>query len=67
MDDVGTVIRGLAGEPDVTVKISWAGSTDENVTDVESRYVVDIETAATAIKEWLSSGEESSLGWWERQ
>lgn len=57
----------MAGEPDVTVKISWAGSTDENVTDVESRYVVDIETAATAIKEWLSSGEESSLGWWERQ
>ena len=108
--DVGAVIRGLEGEPDVTVMVSWTGTTDENImfvvngasvflgmnrdldgvfqyvardnadcqgtqqfmitgtpTDIESRYVVDIETAATVVKEWLGSGEESSLGWWERQ
>jgi hypothetical protein len=31
VDDAGSVIRGLEGEPDITVKISWAGSTDEHV------------------------------------
>jgi hypothetical protein len=110
VDDVGAVIRGLEGGPDVTVIISWAGTIDENVifavngasvflglshnldgvfqyvargnadrpgaqqfmisgepTNIQSRYVVDIETAATVVTEWLRFGEESSLGWWERQ
>ena len=29
--DVGAVIRGLEGEPDVTVMVSWTGTTDENI------------------------------------
>ena len=38
------------------------GDTESNI---ESRYVVDIETAAAVVQEWLRSGEESSLGMWE--
>jgi hypothetical protein len=30
-DDVGGIIRGLAGEPDVTVKVSWEGVPGERV------------------------------------
>jgi hypothetical protein len=108
-DDVGGIIRGLAGEPDVAVKVFWEGVTDERVslgitgfnvflvlarprqlyqyvahghddrqemipfitncepTDIRSRYVVDIETAAAVVQEWLISGQESSLGLWERR
>jgi hypothetical protein len=36
-------------------------------TDIRSRYVVDIETAAAVVQEWLISGQESSLGLWERR
>lgn len=36
-------------------------------TDIESRYVLDIGTAAAVVQEWLTSGEDSSMGWWERQ
>lgn len=109
-DDVGGIIRGLEGEPDVTVEVSREGVTDERVmlgisgtnvclglvrprelyqyvahgnddrrgrilfmtsgepTNIRSRYVVDIETAATVVQEWLRSGEEeSSLGQWEHR
>jgi hypothetical protein len=109
-DDVGGIIRGLAGEPDVAVKVFWEGVTDERVslgitgfnvflvlarprqlyqyvahghddrqemipfitncepTDIRSRYVVDIETAAAVVQEWLRTGyEPSSFGRWERR
>lgn len=36
-------------------------------TPIESRYIVDIETAALVVQEWLRNGEDSTLGWWERQ
>jgi Immunity protein Imm1 len=36
------------------------------VTDIESRYIVDIETAVAVVREWLTSGyESSSFGRWE--
>jgi len=31
VDDAGDIIRGLEGEPDVTVTVSWAGVTNERV------------------------------------
>jgi hypothetical protein len=107
-DEVADIIRGLEGEPDITVIVSWGkaneyvllGISGANVvvrmvrpldelyqyvahsnddrrgttlfmtsgepTNIESRSVVDIETAATVVQEWLRSGEEeSSLGRWE--
>jgi hypothetical protein len=36
-------------------------------TDIESRYVLDLATAAKVIREWLDKGEKSSFGFWERQ
>jgi hypothetical protein len=36
-------------------------------TDVEPRFVVDVSAAATVVQEWLTEGEWSSLGTWERQ
>jgi len=36
-------------------------------TDITARYVVDIKTAAAVVQEWLTSGQESSLGRWERR
>jgi hypothetical protein len=35
--------------------------------DMESRYVSPVAVAADVIKEWISEGENSSLGYWERQ
>lgn len=35
--------------------------------DIEDRYVVDLATAASVVREWLVAGEESSRGTWERQ
>jgi hypothetical protein len=35
--------------------------------DIETRYVVDLETAGAVIQEWVDRGEDSSLGVWERQ
>ncbi len=108
-DEVAGIIRGLEGEPDVTVIVSWGkvneyvllGISGANVvvrmvrpldelyeyvahgnddrqgttlfmtsgepTNIESRSVVDVETAAAVVHEWLrSGGEKSSLGRWER-
>jgi len=36
-------------------------------TDIESRYVLCVETAARVADEWLKKGRQSSLGTWERQ
>ncbi|MFN2525440.1 MAG: hypothetical protein ABR505_04150 [Actinomycetota bacterium] len=36
-------------------------------TDIEVRYLVNIDTAAAIVREWLRNGEESSIGSWERQ
>jgi hypothetical protein len=36
-------------------------------TDIESRYVLCVEKAATVAYEWLKGGRQSSLGAWERQ
>jgi hypothetical protein len=36
-------------------------------TDIDSRSVVCVETAARVAEEWLKGGRESSLGVWERQ
>jgi hypothetical protein len=108
-DDVGDVIRGLEGEPDVAVEIFWESVTDERVllgisganvflvlvrshelyqyvahanddrqgtipfitscepTDIKARHVVDIKTAVTVVQEWLTGGQESSFGCWERR
>ena len=35
--------------------------------DMESRYVSPVAVAADVIKEWISEGENSSPGYWERQ
>lgn len=35
--------------------------------DIESRYLVGLDTAASVAREWTTAGEESSLGIWERQ
>jgi hypothetical protein len=35
--------------------------------DMESRYVSPVAVAADVIKEWLSKGENSSFGYWERK
>jgi hypothetical protein len=36
-------------------------------TDIESRSVLCVETAASVAHEWLQGGRQSSLGAWERQ
>jgi hypothetical protein len=35
-------------------------------TDIEAKYLVDLSTAAAIIDEWLTLGEMSSAGSWER-
>jgi hypothetical protein len=36
-------------------------------TDIESRSVVRVETAASVACEWLKTGRQSSLGTWDRK
>lgn len=36
-------------------------------TEIEARYVVDVVAVSDVIAEWLSFGETSSLGSWQRQ
>lgn len=36
-------------------------------TDIESRSVLCLETAATVAEEWLKGGRQSALGTWERK
>jgi len=35
--------------------------------EIEGRYLPEIGTAAVVVKEWLQTGESSTLGHWERQ
>lgn len=35
--------------------------------DIESRYLPELPTAAAVVKEWLDGGEPSAHGHWERQ
>ena len=35
--------------------------------NIESRYVLPVGTAADVVEEWLTRGEASSFGYWERQ
>lgn len=35
--------------------------------DIESSYLLDLETAASVVEQWLAHGEQSSIGHWERQ
>jgi hypothetical protein len=35
--------------------------------DIEIRYLLDLQTAATVVVEWLAEGEQSAVGVWERQ
>jgi hypothetical protein len=36
-------------------------------TKIAARYVVSLDGAADAVAEWIQKGEDSSLGFWERQ
>jgi hypothetical protein len=37
------------------------------VSDIENRYLMDLPTAASVVREWLVAGEASARGTWERQ
>jgi hypothetical protein len=35
--------------------------------DIEGRYLLDVGVAAAVVEEWLTLGEGSSIGYWERR
>ena len=35
--------------------------------EIETRYLTDLTTAAVVVEEWLEGGESSTQGYWERQ
>lgn len=35
--------------------------------EIETRYITDLTTAAAVVEEWLEGGESSTQGYWERQ